>query len=419
MARTARTKIASGVSTTLPKAKKPPFYNHRMAQHYDICIRGAGIVGRALALLLARERFNVALAGDSGASGDNSAPDIRAYALNAASRALLESLRCWPDAEHATPVLHMQVQGDDGGEVHFDAAAQHASALAWIADVPALEARLADAVRYQPRIALVSAPVAAPLTVVCEGKASRTRGELGVHFDVSPYPHTAVAARVLCATPHGQTAHQWFSADGGILAFLPLAGPQGKEVAVVWSVAPARALELMVHNDPTFASELAQASGGALGALQVQGARCSWPLQLARAERWCGPLAGSDTAAWVLAGDAAHTVHPLSGQGLNLGLGDAAALARLLNARSSWRSVADLRVLRQYERERKSALLPMRLSTDVLAQLFARPQPTLQVLRNWGMRGFDHSGPLKSWVARQAMNPNLSTQSTATGHPAP
>ena len=130
--------------------------------------------------------------------------------------------------------------------------------------------------------------------------------------------------------------------------------------------------------------------------------------------------AGSTSASWVLAGDAAHTVHPLSGQGLNLGLGDVQALARLLHARSSWRSVADLRVLRQYERERKAALLPMRLTTDLLAQLFAHPQPALQALRNWGMQGFDHSGPLKSWAANQAMHPDLfASSAAATGHPIP
>jgi 2-polyprenyl-6-methoxyphenol hydroxylase-like FAD-dependent oxidoreductase len=391
-----------------------------MAKHYDLCIRGAGIVGRTLALLLARERLNVALVGAPQAAGSERS-DIRAYALNATSRALLESLRCWPEAEHATAVLHMQVQGDAGGEVSFDAADQHVPALAWIVDVPALEARLAEAARYQPHIDLVPEPVAAPLTVVCEGRASHTRSELGVHFDVSPYPQTALAARVHCAMPHMQTARQWFSADG-ILAFLPLGGADGKEVAVVWSVTPERAQGLMEQSDATFASALAQASGGALGVLQVQGQRCIWPLQLARAERWCGPLgsAGSTSASWVLAGDAAHTVHPLSGQGLNLGLGDVQALARLLHARSSWRSVADLRVLRQYERERKAALLPMRLTTDLLAQLFSHPQPALQALRNWGMQGFDHSGPLKSWAANQAMHPDLfASSAAATGHPIP
>ena len=388
-----------------------------MAKHYDICIRGAGIVGRALALLLAREGFSVALVGAPQTAGSERS-DIRAYALNATSRSLLDSLRCWPDAEYATAVLDMRVHGDDGGEVHFSASRQQVPALAWITDVPALEARLTEAVRYQSHVELVSEAIAAPLTVVCEGRASSTRAELGVHFNVSPYQQTAVAARVHCAMPHAQTARQWFSAEG-ILAFLPLGGVEGKEVAVVWSVAPERASELIDQNDPTFASELAQASCGALGALQVHGQRCTWPLQLARAERWCGPLGNDTNKAWVLAGDAAHTVHPLSGQGLNLGLGDVQALARLLSGRSHWRSVGDLHVLRQYERERKAALLPMRLSTDLLAQLFAHPQPALQALRNWGMQGFDHSGPLKSWVARQAMTPDPLTRfAAATGNTA-
>lgn len=384
-----------------------------MAKSYDICIRGAGIVGRTLALLLARERFSVALVNDPSTSGIGHA-DIRAYALNAASHALLESLRCWPEPEHATPVLHMHVCGDRGGNVHFDAAAQQVPALAWIADVPALEARLAEAVRYQPRVEQVASPVSAPLTVVCEGRTSRTREELGVRFDASPYPQTAIATRVGGTLEHQQTARQWFSAEG-ILAFLPLGGAHGKEVAVVWSVAPERARELLAHSDQVFASELAQASGGALGALQVQGERRAWPLQLARAERWCGLVAGATGAgqSWVLAGDAAHTVHPLSGQGLNLGLADVQTLARLLTARSSWRSVGDLRVLRQYERERKSALLPMRLTTDALAQLFGRVEAPLQTLRNWGMQGFDHSGPLKHWMARQAMNTDPAARSAA------
>ena len=384
-----------------------------MAKSYDICIRGAGIVGRTLALLLARERFSVALVNDPSTS-DTGHADIRAYALNAASHALLESLRCWPEPEHATAVLHMHVCGDRGGNVRFDAAAQQVPALAWIADVPALEARLAEAVRYQPRVEQVASPVSAPLTVVCEGRASRTRDELGVRFDASPYPQTAIATRIACTLEHQQTARQWFSADG-ILAFLPLGGAHGKEVAVVWSVAPERASELLAHSDQVFASELAQASGGALGTLQVHGERRAWPLQLARAERWCGLVEGATGAgqAWVLAGDAAHTVHPLSGQGLNLGLGDVQALARLLTARSSWRSVGDLRVLRQYERERKSALLPMRLTTDALAQLFGRPEVPLQTLRNWGMQGFDRSGPLKHWMARQAMNTDPAARSAA------
>ena len=372
-----------------------------MAQSFDICIRGAGVVGRTLALLLARERLNVALVANTAPTPE--AADVRAYALNAASRTLLESLRSWPDAVHATPVTHMWVQGDQDGEVHFDAAAQGVPALAWIVDVPALEARLQDAVRFQPQVELVQAPVPAALTVVCEGRASRTRSELGAEFDITPYPQHAIAARMACEKPHGQVARQWFSPDGSILAFLPLEGEGGSTVAVVWSVAPPQAAELLALEADAFAQRMQAASQDALGALTLASERATWPLQQAQARHWCGTLPTNPAAAWVLAGDAAHNVHPLTGQGLNLGLGDAQALAQVLGGRDTWRSVSDLRLLRRYERQRKTALAPMGLATDGLHQLFSRPQGPWQMLRNWGMKGFDHSGPLKDWMARQAM----------------
>ena len=115
-----------------------------MAQTFDVCIRGAGIAGRTLALLLARERLRVALV---VAAPTGNAPDVRAYALNASARGLLDSLRCWPDDQHATPVTQMEVFGDLDGQVLFDAASQDVEALTWIGDVPALEQRLAEAVR--------------------------------------------------------------------------------------------------------------------------------------------------------------------------------------------------------------------------------------------------------------------------------
>jgi 2-polyprenyl-6-methoxyphenol hydroxylase-like FAD-dependent oxidoreductase len=128
-----------------------------MAHTFDVCIRGAGIVGRTLALLLARERLRVALVAPQRAEAPQA--DVRAYALNASSKQLLESLRTWPDAAHVTAVRHMEVHGDVDGSVHFDALAQGVDALAWIVDVPALEQRLAEAVRYQPQIEVVAAPV--------------------------------------------------------------------------------------------------------------------------------------------------------------------------------------------------------------------------------------------------------------------
>ena len=172
---------------------------------------------------------------------------------------------------------------------------------------------------------------------------------------------------------------------------------------MVWSVAPQQAIDLLTLDPDTFAQRLQAASQGALGALRTTSDRVAWPLQQARARHWCGALPSAAPASWVLAGDAAHNVHPLTGQGLNLGLGDAQVLARVLAGRDTWRSVSDLRLLRRYERERKTALLPMGLATDGLQQLFARPEGPWQQLRNWGMKGFERSGPLKDWMARQAM----------------
>ncbi len=362
------------------------------------------MVGRTLALLLARERLRVALVAAPLAPGAQT--DVRAYAINSASRAVLESLRSWPDDIHATPVQRMQVWGDQGGEVCFDAASQGVGSLAWIVDVPALEARLSEAVRFQPQVEVLTAPVPAALTAICEGRASATRSELGVEFDITAYPQHAIATRLECQHPHGQTARQWFGTDDSILAFLPLGGAHGQSVAVVWSVPAHQVPGLMALDTAEFARRLEAASQGVLGGLRLVGERATWPLQLARAQQWCGALpAGNQgsSGSWVLAGDAAHNVHPLAGQGLNLGLGDVQALAEVLRTRQAWRSVGDLRLLRRYERQRKAGILPMGLTTDGLQQLFARSEAPWQWLRNWGMSGFERSGPLKDWIARRAM----------------
>ena len=370
-----------------------------MAQTFDVCIRGAGIVGRTLALLLARERLRVALVAPAQSRPQHK--DVRAYALNISSRAVLQSLRCWPDDEDATPVTAMQVFGDLDGQVQFDAASQEVEALAWIVDVPALEQRLAEAVRYQPQVEIVKEPVEAALTAVCEGRASSTRAEFGVNFSITPYPQHAIATRLQCELPHGGIARQWFTPEG-ILAFLPMGGPAGHEVAVVWSLEQSLVPGWLASDEQSFTTRLQAISQDALGQLELVAERASWPLQQAVADRWCGALPDAQQS-WVLAGDAAHNVHPLAGQGLNLGLSDAQALARVLQERDYWRSPADLKLLRQYERERKAALAPMGLAMDGLQQLFARPEVPVQMLRNWGMKGFERSGPLKSWMAKQAM----------------
>lgn len=365
-----------------------------MAAPCDVCIRGAGIVGRTLALLLARDRLRVALVETPPAPAAG-AGDVRAYALNAASRDLLLRLRAWPDEQHATPVAAMDVRGDDGGRVRFSAAQGPDEALAWIVDVQPLLQRLADAVRFQPQVEVVAAPVPAALTVVCEGRTSSTRAEFGVPFRVMSYPQRAIAARLDCEKPHGGVAHQWFQ-DGNVLALLPMGGPQGNSVALVWSVQEPRADELLALAAEDFQARLLAATGGELGRMALASERMAWPLQRADAERWVGP-------GWALAGDAAHNVHPLAGQGLNLGLADAASLAQVLHEREYWRALGDEKLLRRYERARKMDVLAMAWTTDGLQQLFAQPDEPWAWLRNWGMRGFDRSGPVKRWVVRQAM----------------
>ena len=368
----------------------------------------------------------MALVGSAKAESGSEKHDVRAYALNAASKNLLESLRVWPDAAHATPVLGMQVHGDTTGRVNFSATEHGSEALAWIVDVEALEAQLLQAVKYQPLITVVEQVASAhlqnsntairrDLTVICEGKNSVTRDQLGVEFEVTPYHQHAIAARLTGTLPHNNQAMQWFKNGdtnnqkySEIVAFLPLSEPDqaepGNSVALVWSVDEERAKELMALKPEEFAAEVAAHSEHALGEMTLYSERATWPLQLARADKWVGkhPILGS----WALAGDAAHTVHPLSGQGLNLGLADVAELANILSVvkhKEFWRPIGDMKLLRRYERARKLDALALGTVTDGLQQLFARTESPLQALRNWGMLGFERSGGLKQWVTKRAM----------------
>ncbi len=375
---------------------------------FDVCIRGGGIVGRTLALMLAKERIKVALVVPDGSDVPGYSDvrgDIRAFALNQKSKFLLESLRCWPEPQHATPVLKMQVHGDDGGEVVFNAADAKTDALAWIVDVAVLEAQLAQATKFQPQIEQFSTAQPAKLTVICEGKASSSREEFGVEFDVTPYTQRAVAARLYCEYPHYETARQWFARDS-ILGVLPMSlvsasnAPLRNSVAIVWSTESAHADVLMALDEDAFCQAVQAACHASFGTMTLASQRAVWPLQLAQTRAWVGL---KDGVSWALAGDAAHTVHPLSGQGLNLGLADVAELASLLTTRDYWRSVADEKLLRRYERSRKLDAALLSGATDGLQRLFSQSGDVLQRLRNAGMNGFERSGPLKNWVTRQAM----------------
>ena len=369
-----------------------------MSNNFDVCIRGDGVVGRTMALLLAKERLRVALVTPAAHSDKADKADIRAYALNSASRQLLQTLRAWPEENFATPVLKMQVWGDDGGAVDFNANGAAQAALAWIVDVPALEEQLAQACRYQGQIERVAQPVPAPLSIICEGQKSSSRGALGAQWTRKPYAQKAMAARLESSLPHGGVARQWFAggvSGGDVLALLPMGGALGNSMALVWSVSDERADSLEKLAPDVFCAELATICGPGVGSLRLTSDRASWPLALSGADRWVGP-------GWALAGDAAHTVHPLAGQGLNLGLADAACLSGVLAGREYWRGLGDEKLLRRYERARKADVAAVGAVTDGLHSLFAHSGPPWQAMRNWGMNGFANSTPLKNWLTRRA-----------------
>jgi 2-polyprenyl-6-methoxyphenol hydroxylase-like FAD-dependent oxidoreductase len=363
-----------------------------MSKSFDVCVQGDGVVGRALALLLAKERLKVALV--SKASSPRPA-DVRAYALNSASKQLLESLRVWPGDAFATPVQKMQVWGDDGGALDFNAPSVGQEALTWIVDVPELEAQLLQACSYQSLIERVDVPATAPLKVICEGQTSSSRQALGIAWTRKAYAQQAIAARLESDLPHGGTARQWFGNNGEVLALLPMGGSQGNSLALVWSVSDDHAAQLENLPPEEFCSQLDSACQHSVGHMRLTTPRASWPLALGSADRWVG-------TGWALAGDAAHTVHPLAGQGLNLGLADAASLCRVLAGREYWRSLGDEKLLRQYERSRKADVAAVGAVTDGLQRLFAQTPPAWQTFRNWGMNGFAASQLLKNWLAKRA-----------------
>jgi len=341
---------------------------------FDVCVRGSGAVALTAALALARQGLAVALQSQDPPAAARA--DVRTYALNAGAVKLLASLKVWEalPEDARTPVFDMEVAGDAGASLHFSSWAQGASQLAFIVDAAELEAVLRAAVRFAPHVRRVESDVAAQLLVLAEGKASDSRERLGVRMDLHRYGQQAVAARLVADRAHAGLARQWFRSPD-ILALLPFDRPQpGCSYGLVWSV-----------------------PGCEAGSLTLDGPRAAWPLRLARAKAVSGP-------GWVLVGDAAHVVHPLAGQGLNLGLADVQALADVIAQREPWRGLGDEKLLRRYARRRHLPTLAMAGVTDALWHLFAQESPLWREARYRGLQWVDRLGPLKKALTARALN---------------
>jgi ubiquinone biosynthesis UbiH/UbiF/VisC/COQ6 family hydroxylase len=424
-------------------------YNYMMVKNVDICIRGAGIVGCATALALSRLRLKVALiykAPNSQISLNNpNSTDPRAYALNAQSRAFLQNLKVWPIGNDCTPTQIMKVYSDEGTLVEFKAPQTNnkPTPLNWIVDVRALESSLKKAldessVEQLHKSTESEEHLQAQLNIFCEGVNGFSRGLS--QFGLSPqrtkysYGQHALATQVQIDQPHLGTAYQWFNTTSStkvdnyvgktsfstdlaqinsleIVALLPTRGELGNTFALVWSaptVKIQRLLDLEQQNSQEFKNifinALSDATHHIFKNIQPTAELKAWPLSYSSVRHWVGAF--NARSSWALCGDNAHTVHPLAGMGLNIGLADIQTLYNLLSERQQstpWRPLNDLRLLRAYERHRKLDLLPTTKVIDGVQRLFDSPYPLAKFVRNQGFKVFNQLNPLKEWTIRQAM----------------
>jgi len=364
----------------------------------DVSIRGRGAVATGLALALGQLGLRVALSA-AAPPKEARAADVRAYALNAASKRLLQRLKVWDalPADAVTPVFDMRIRGDaPTGRLTFSAWTQCVDALAWIVDAAELDEALDAALRFAGHVQRFEQMPEAPLTVYAEGKDSASRAALGVRFDRQDYGQVAIAARLTAVDAHQGVAHQWFRVPD-VLALLPFDRPAPqRSFALVWSLPRERAAALMQIDAASFEAELQGSSPELPAGLRLASERAAWPLSIAAAH----PVFG---AGWVLVGDAAHVVHPLAGQGLNLGLGDVQVLAETLARREPWRALGDERLLARYARARAWPVRTMSWLTDALVHGFSSQQGFVRELRNRGMGLVDRATPAKRWLAARAL----------------
>ncbi|RJG12998.1 2-octaprenyl-3-methyl-6-methoxy-1,4-benzoquinol hydroxylase [Pseudomonas cavernicola] len=400
-----------------------------MDMRADLIIVGAGMVGSALALALQDSGLDILLL-DGGPLSVKpfdraGAFESRVSALSAASQRVLERLGVWPGiaARRSSPYAEMQVwDGSGTGHIHFSAASVHAEVLGHIVENRVIQDALLERLHDSDLGLLPNArleqlrrsgddwllsltdgrQLRTPLVIAADGGNSAVRRLAGCETREWDYLHHAIVASVRCSKPHQRTAWQRFT-DDGPLAFLPLAvaaqGEPGEQdwCSIVWSTTPVEAERLMALDDADFCQALGKAFEWRLGEVLEADPRLCIPLRQRHAKRYIEP-------GLALIGDAAHTIHPLAGQGVNLGFLDAAVLAEVLqHALERGEGLADERVLSRYERRRMPHNLAMMAAMEGFERLFQADPLPLRWLRNTGLNWVDGLPEAKALFVRQAL----------------
>lgn len=389
----------------------------------DLIIVGAGMVGSALALALKDSGLEILLIDGSPLSVkpfDPAAPfEPRVSALSAASQRILLRLGAWPGvlARRSSPYSEMRVwDGSGTGQIHFSASSVHAEVLGHIVENRVVQDALMEPL-HDSGIGLMPGArlerlrrsgddwlltlvdgreLRAPLVIAADGANSAVRRLAGCATREWDYLHHAIVTSVRCAEPHQRTAWQRFT-DDGPLAFLPLEREGEHWCSIVWSATPTEAERLMALDDAAFCKELGRAFEWRLGEVLGADPRLGIPLRQRHAKRYV-------EEGLALIGDAAHTIHPLAGQGVNLGFLDAAVLAEvLLHANTRGERLADERVLGRFERRRMPHNLAMMAAMEGFERLFQADPLPLRWLRNSGLKWVDGLPEAKALFVRQAL----------------